>query len=80
MATATDIRTDLPVAIKSGTAHKPVWTIGDVIYKFVKPLKKTGVLPDNRKVRLGNRVLAKYKAGVTVTGGDLLFVGVFARA
>ncbi len=74
-----DIRAELPVAVKGGTAAKPVWVIGDEQFKFIKPLKKNGLLPDERKARLGSRQLAKYKAGQTVKGEDLMFVGIFAK-
>lgn len=40
--TATDIRTTLPVVVKSGTTHKPVWTLDDKPLKFVAPLNKEG--------------------------------------
>ncbi len=76
-----DIRENLPVAVKGGTASKPVWAIGDQLAKFVKPLKKDGTLADGGKVRLGKRIIAKYSVKTTsptVPGGELWFTGVFA--
>lgn len=75
-----DIREALPVVVKSGTTHKPVWTLGDKRVRFVKPLSKKGTAPDGTKPRLGKQIMAKYKAGVTVKGEDLMFVGVFSTA
>lgn len=89
MATATttapvaDIRETLPVATKGGTPSKPVWNIDGSEFKFVKALKKNGVLPDGKKARLGNRVIAKYPVTTTsptVPGGVLWFTGIFAKA
>ncbi len=83
MATKTmkkaDIRAELPVVVKSGTSHKPVWTMetGEVL-RFVAPLDKAGRDVNGNKPRLGKRFLGKYKAGVTAAGADLMFVGVFA--
>lgn len=77
-AKAVDIRGGLPVAVKSGTAHKPVWHIDGVQFKFIEPLTKFGLTPEGRKPNLGKRTVAKYKAGTTRAGADLMFVGVFA--
>ncbi len=75
--TATDIRTTLPVVVKSGTTHKPVWTLDDKPLKFVAPLNKEGRDANGNKPRLGKRILGKYKAGATKKGEDLMFVGIF---
>jgi hypothetical protein len=75
-----DIRSELPVAVKGGTSHKPEWSIAGESYKFVAPVNAKGQNAEKRKVRLGKRILAKYKAGVTKSGKDLMFVGVFAKA
>lgn len=74
-----DIRASLPVVIKSGTTHKPVWTGADgQRLRFLQPTNKAGVGPDGKRPRLRNgRLLGQYKAGVTVKGADLMFVGVF---
>ncbi len=77
-AKAVDIREGLPTATKTGTAHKPVWHIDGVQYKFIEPLSKFGLTPEGRKPNLGKRVIAKYVAGTTTAGNPLLFVGVFA--
>jgi hypothetical protein len=75
-----DIRAELPVAIKGGTASKPVWTVGGQEARFVKPLKKNGRSPQDKKVQFGSKkFMAKYKAGTTTSGGDLMFVGLFEK-
>ncbi len=77
-----DIRASLPVVVKSGTTHKPVWVLngpdGEQRVRFVQPLNKAGIAPNGKRPRLGKRVLGKYVAGKTVKNEDLLFVGVFA--
>lgn len=76
-----DIRETLPVAIKGGTASKPVWDIGGDQYKFVKAVNAKGLDAEQGKVRLGKRILAKYEVSTkspTVPTGKLWFVGVFA--
>lgn len=72
-----DIRSDLPLATKSGTASKPTWVIDGREFTFVKPLNKAGRLRGGKTPRLGKRVLAKYVAGVTAAGADLIFIGMF---
>ena len=73
-----DIRTNLPVAIKGGTSSKPIWENNKNRFRFVKPLNKQGKNPQQRKTRLGRTaLLAKYRAGTTKSGKDLMFVGVF---
>jgi hypothetical protein len=78
----TDIRSDLPVAVKTGPKSKPVWTINGNPYKFVATAKKSGVNAEGRKIRLGkHRIYAKFPVATkspTVPGGVLEFVGVFA--
>jgi hypothetical protein len=73
-----DIRESLPSATKTGPAYKPVWVIDGKPHKFVRPVKKSGLDQAKKKVRLGNRIYAKYPAGITKKGDTLLFVGVFA--
>ncbi len=80
MATTTDIRAGLPVVVKSGTTHKPVWMMNGGLMRFVAPLNKAGLDVNGKKPRLGKRVLGQYKAGVTVKGDDLMFVGMFTPA
>lgn len=75
---ALDIRAELPVITKEGTAHKPVWTMDGVNYKFVLPLNKAGQDAKGNRPKKGNRVLAKYNAGSTTSGKPLMFVGLFA--
>lgn len=77
----TDIRAGLPTVVKGGTTHKPIWTLEDgQTVKFVAPLNKAGLDASGKKPRLGKRMLGRYKAGVTVKGEDLMFVGVFSKA
>lgn len=78
--TVTDIRDTLPLAVKGGTASKPVWSIEGQTYKFVKALNKKGLDAEASKPRLGKRILAKYKVKTTsptVKTGELEFVGMF---
>lgn len=84
MATATavknvDIRPTLPVAKKKGAPSNPEWVIegleGD--FKFIKSLTRYG-LDRGKKFQLGKRLIAKYVAGKTQKGDDLVFVGLFA--
>lgn len=72
-----DIRAELPVAVKGGTSSKPVWNVGDKMAAFVRPLDKFGRDKEGHKPIMGKRVLAKYVAGKTKKGEDLLFVGMF---
>jgi hypothetical protein len=73
-----DLRAELPEAKKSGTAHRPVWTIKNKQHRFVTPVKKDGTNAKGRKVRIGGkRLFAKYVAGHTINKKPLLFVGVF---
>ncbi len=75
-----DIRDTLPLAVKTGTTSKPIWTIDGENFKFVRPLKKDGKDAEGRKPILGKRTLARYKAGVTKSGADLVFVGMFSHS
>lgn len=78
---AGDLRAGLPEAKKSGTAHRPVWTINGKKHKFVMPVKKDGTTAEGKRVRVaGKRLFAKYTAGQTVKGSKLMFVGVFTPA
>lgn len=73
-----DLRAGLPEAKKSGTAHRPVWTIKNKKHRFVTPVKKDGTNAKGTKVRIGGKKLfAKYVAGKTTAGAKLMFVGVF---
>jgi hypothetical protein len=76
---ATDIRAELPVATKGGTSHKPEWSINGQSYRFVASANAKGQAANGKKIRLGNRIFAQYKAGVTTSGKDLMFVGVFSE-
>ena len=76
----TDIRETLPVAVKGGTASKPIWTIGEDCFEYTAPLKKNGLDKEGHKPRLGSRTLiAKYEASKTAKGAPLMFVGVFRK-
>lgn len=75
-----DIRPSLPVAVKGGTASKPVWTIGNECFEFKGSLTKTGLNKEGRKPVIGSHMtIAKYDAGQTTKGAPLWFVGVYRK-
>ena len=76
----TDIRETLPLAVKGGTSSRPVWEIDGNKFAFVRPTNVKGRGPDDAAIRLGKRQLAKYVAGTTKSGKDLVFVGLFKAA
>lgn len=78
-ASASDIRNELPTAVKGGSSSSPKWDINGKTYQYLRPANAKGQDPSKRKVRTGDtRVLAKYVASKTKSGKDLVFVGVFA--